>query len=194
MNTHRNAAMLLLMLLINHTALASEHSDEAQYLKAAFMKNNHVVEQLPNAGPGKATAVSKRLSSHFSTHADPSITGTIDIGELQGRMRLEVASTSNLLYQQKKVTVKFTAQAAQGSFQIYSPVDMDFWQMAKLFIDTPDKYRPDPDPWQLKGYVVYTIEAGKVTSGQANLIPLADEYHLLLLAEKPVQDVQITLK
>jgi hypothetical protein len=191
MNTRHTTVMLL---LISFTALASEHSDEARYLKAAFLKNNHVVQQLPDAGPGQATAVSKRLSSHFSSHADPTITGSIDIGELQGRMHLEVASTSNLLYQQKKATVRFTASAAQGSYQIYSPVDMDFWQMAKLFIDTPDKYRPDPDPWQLTGYVVYTIEAGKITSGQANLIPLADEYHLLLVAEKPVQGVQITLK
>lgn len=184
----------LLLLLICQPVLASEHSDEATYLLESYLKNNQFVKALPKTSAGQANEVSRQLSSHFSSHSKPTITGQIHIGELNGSLRLKVASTKNLLYQQKQIKVKFTATAGQGAFKIYSPVDMDFWQMAKLFIDTPDKYRPEQDPWKLQGYVVHTVEAGKTAQGQAGLLPMADEYHLILVAEEAAKDLRISLQ
>jgi hypothetical protein len=185
------------LLFISHWLLticqASEHTDEANYLKTSYLKNNHFIEQLPKHGSGSARKVSRHLASSFSSYADPVITGEVTIAELKGLFRLKVASTDNLLYQQKKVRVKLEGTVASGTVFIYSPVDLDFWQMAKLFIDHPDRDKPKNNPWQLKGYVVTTLEPGKPIKASAQLLPMADEYHLLLGTDQPAEGLKLTL-
>ncbi|MFC3194013.1 hypothetical protein ACFODZ_07150 [Marinicella sediminis] len=185
---------LIICLLNPRVLVASDHTDEAQHLKTAYLKNNHFVAQLPDPNSGKASGIGKQLSSHFSSHSEPAVTGRVVLAEFQGLFRLKVASTDNLLYQQQPFRVNIDASVSDGVFHIYSPVEMDFWQMAKLFVDRPDTQRPTDDQWLLRGYVVTTVDAGQTVTTSATLSPMANEYQLLIYTNQTASDVQLIFR
>jgi len=68
---------------------------------------------------------------------------------------------------------------------IYSPIERDFWGMAKLFVDTPIKKRPkDRDDLVIKGFTVDRAYAGETVEFRANLVAIAGTYYLLLGPEQ----------
>lgn len=180
--------------LLANGVLASEHEDEANYLKAAYLKNATFLEKLPTSASGKAGKVRKSLSSSFGLHADAEIKGSVEIESLSGRLRLKLATQKNLLHQQQDVQVRGTATLESGRLLIYSPVEMDFWQMAKLFIDTPERSRPQPDQWTLQGFVEHEVVPGQSTNFAANLVAIGSDYYLILAADQQAGNIKIQLE
>jgi len=158
---------------------------EAEYYKESYLNNVEFMENLPQSIGGKAYGVSKRISSRFNLHRNPRVSGSINIDTLNGLMRLEVASTDDLLQYHRKIVINGTVTVKQGSLNIYSPIERDFWGMAKLFVDTPIKQRPkDRDDLVLKGFTVDRVSPGEPVEFRANLVAIAGTYYLLLGSEQ----------
>lgn len=187
-------ALKILLLFLMVPVYASEHTDEANYLMQSYLKNNKFVESIPDYPDGKAEGVRKSISTHFSLNAASSVKGTIQIETLSGFMRLTVANTKNLSYFSKKIKVNAQITLSEGQLEIYSPVEMDFWSMAKLFIDHADKKPPEGKNWKLKGYIVKHIDASKPVSAQIELLPMAGDYKMILATKAGASGVHIVLK
>ncbi|MFV0544110.1 MAG: leucine-rich repeat domain-containing protein [Marinicella pacifica] len=158
---------------------------EAEYLKESYLNNTEFMENLPKSTGGKAYGVSKNISSRFNLHSDPTVSGSISIDTLNGLMRLEVTSTDHLLQYHRKIVIQGTATVKEGSLNIYSPIEENFWDMAKLFVDTPIKQRPeDRDDLVIKGFTVDRASAGETVEFRANLVAIAGKYFLLLGPEQ----------
>jgi hypothetical protein len=158
---------------------------EAEYLKERYLKNTEFIENLPNSTGGKAYGVSKNISSRFDLHSDPTVSGSIKIDTLSGLMRLPVVSTDDLLQYDRKIVISGTVTVKQGVLNIYSPIEQDFWDMAKLFVDTPIKQSPkDRDDLVIKGFTVDRASAGETIEFSARLVAIAGKYFLLLGPEQ----------
>jgi hypothetical protein len=161
------------------------HTAEAEYLKQSYLNKTEFIETLPKSTGGTAQGVAKKISSHFDLHSDPTVSGAINMDTLNGLMRLPVVSTDDLLQYDRKIVMRGTARVEQGSLIIYSPVEEDFWSMAKLFVDTPIKQRPkDRDDLVIKGFAVNRVTAGEPVEFNANLVAIAGKYFLLLGPEQ----------
>lgn len=158
---------------------------EAEFLKESYLNNVEFMENLPQSIGGKVYGVNKRISSRFNLHKNPRVSGTINIDTLNGLMRLEVASTDHLLQYDRKIVIQGTVTVKQGALNIYSPIEEDFWGMAKLFVDTPIKKRPkDRDDLVIKGFTVDRVSPGETVEFRANLVAIAGTYYLLLGSEQ----------
>lgn len=182
-------ALLIFISLLS----ASEHTDEATALKQSYLKNNRYIEEIPHSVNGKAYEVHKSLSSHFSLTGASSVKGHVEIDNLNGLLRLVVASSSNLNYQHKKVKASVAISLTEGKLEIYNPVDIDFWTMARLFINHPDRVKPEGRDWKLKGYVVKAVDSSAPLSTQVELMPIGSDYMLILYTEG-AKGISIDLK
>ncbi|WP_154224189.1 leucine-rich repeat domain-containing protein [Marinicella rhabdoformis] len=158
---------------------------EAEYLKQKYLANSDFIESLPEKTGGQAYGVGKNISSHFNLHNNPTVSGSIKIDDLNGLMRLPVVSTDDLLQYHRKIVMRGQASVKQGSLNIYSPTEIDFWDMAKLFVDTPIKQRPkDRDDLVIKGFIVNRVSPGETVEFSTNLVAIAGKYLLLLGPEQ----------
>ncbi len=169
---------------LNDKVIAAVSDDSqlviAENLMQKYLTANHFIEKLPQSVNGKTLGLNKQSSQHFSMSGTSKLSGKITIDVLQGLMRIPLAQTDNQLYMQRQVTINGQASVTQGSFTIYNPVDLDFWQMAALFVDNPKRQAPDSVNFKQKGFIVYKAHPEKPTTFQANLIPMADRYLLLI--------------
>ncbi|WP_223786908.1 leucine-rich repeat domain-containing protein [Marinicella meishanensis] len=163
----------------------------AEGLMAQYMAGVQFTEQLPKLVNGKALGLHKQSSQHFSLSGTSDLSGHIRIDEIQGLMRIPLAQTDDLLYQQRQVTITGQAQVNDGTFMVYSPVKLDFWQMAAIFVDHPQPEPPTQADLQRHGYLVYQALPGQPVTFTANLIPMADRY-LLLVGSDVATGVSIT--
>lgn len=75
-----------------------------------------------------------------------------------------------------------TVRVESGRLRIYSPVDMDFWQMATLFVDRPLRNEPTPAELTLKGWKVIDVAPGEALRFTAALVGVGGDDALLLEA------------
>lgn len=152
----------------------------AEGLMEKYLAGIQFIEKLPKAVNGKALGLHKQSSQHFSLSGTSDLNGWVEIEEIQGLMRIPLAQTDNLLYQQRQVAISGQARVKQGAFRIYSPVKLDFWQMAAIFVDHPEPEPPAGADLQRNGFVVHQALPDQSVSFTANLIPMADRYLLLV--------------
>ncbi len=152
----------------------------AEDLMQKYLEANNFIETLPKAVNGKSLGLRKESQQHFSHSGTSKLSGTIEIEEIQGMMRIPLAQTDNLLYQQRQVQINGQINIENGLFRVYSPVEVNFWQMAGLFVDNPQKQAPTSSNLNIEGFIVYEAQAGQPYSFQANLIPMVDRYLLLV--------------
>jgi len=167
----------------------------ARSLKKTFLEQTRFEAQPDFPSNGKIESTRKRLGTHFGLHTSASVTGTISIGRLQGAVRLPIASSDNLLTQGQSVQVEGSVSIASGRLEIYSPVEVDFWQQAAVLVDRPVKKGPVPDGLQLKGYMITNVDPGPAQPFSAELLSLGDSYALLLSsASDPTAQIEIVLE
>lgn len=173
----------------------SPQSIEALALKKRYLANSTFIKELPSQDGGQSLGVHKDIASHFSLNGPSHIIGSIEIDELNGLMRLPVAQVDDLKFYDKNISVQGQASVQSGHLNIYNPVDINFWTMARLFVDTPEKNKPDNyETLQLKGFSVYTVEPGGTKQFQANLLPFGSRYLLLIGAEQgETSGIKLTL-
>lgn len=153
---------------------------EARSLKAKYLENANFVEKPDLAASGRTEGVRKQISSHFSLNGKSGFKGEIAINKLSGSVRLPVAQTDNLEFQNKEIKISGTVSVESGSLTVYSPVEINFWTQASLFVDRPVRRGEVPDGLVLKGYVAREITPGSKVPFSANLLPFASRYALLL--------------
>ena len=163
----------------------------AEELMQKYLEVNNFIETLPKAVNGKSLGLRKQSQQHFSHSGTSKLRGSIEIEEIQGMMRIPLAQTDNLLYQQRQVQINGQITVENGLFRIYSPVEVNFWQMAALFVDNPQKVAPPNSNLSIKGFIVYEAQPSQPYSFQANLIPMADRY-LLLVGSDVATGVKVT--
>lgn len=156
----------------------------AEDLMQKYLDGVHFIEELPKSVNGKALGLRKESSQRFNMSGRSDLSGDIHIDEIQGLMRIPLAQTDNLLYQQRQVQITGRISVADGIFRIYSPVNMNFWQMAALFVDHPRKQAPANSKLKIKGFIVHEARPGQPVTFLANLIPMADRYLLLVGADR----------
>lgn len=152
---------------------------EARELKKGFPRKLEFVERIP-AIRGQAKGVSGRQSVSRSLSGPTQIKGSVRIDRLEGMFRLRLASTKDVLQFGREAKIAGTVSVDSGRLRIYSPVDMDFWQMATLFMDRPVRNEPAPAELKLRGWQVIDVQPGIATHFNATLIGMAGD-HLLLL-------------
>lgn len=155
----------------------------AEDLMHKYLDGVQFIEKLPDSVNGKALGLSIESAQHFSMNGTSKLSGSITIDELQGLMRIPLAQTDNQLYMQRQVSISGQAYVSKGAFRIYNPVDLDFWSMAAVFVDHPQPEAPASSDLQRTGFIFYEAQANKPASFQANLIPMADRYLLLVGAD-----------
>lgn len=166
----------------------------ARELMEKYLKGAAFVEEAPS-GSGRGERVRSKIASRFSSGGAADISGTVGVDRLEGRFRLRLAQTDNVLYYGREVSVSGEVSVAAGRLEIYSPVDMDFWQQAALFVDNPVRRGPAPEGLQLKGYLVTEVTPGEAHPFQANLLALAGDFALLLHApDGEASGIEITLE
>lgn len=169
---------------LNDKVIAAVSDDSqlaiAEDLMQKYLDGVQFIENLPESVNGKALGLSKESAQHFSMSGTSKLSGNITIDELQGLMRIPLAQTDNQLYMQRQVSINGEASVSTGVFRIYSPVNLDFWSMAAVFVDHPQPDAPASTNLQQTGFIVYEVQAAKPVSFQANLIPMADRYLLLV--------------
>lgn len=159
---------------------AQVQEQEARSLKAKYLENANFVEEPSLAANGRTEGVRKQISSHFSLNGKSGFKGEIAINKLSGSVRLPVAETDNLEFQNKEIKISGTVSVESGSLTVYSPVEINFWSQASLFVDRPVRRGEVPDGLVLKGYVAREITPGSKVPFSANLLPFASRYALLL--------------
>src|SRR5690606_788910 len=117
-----------------------------------------------------------------SLSGPPRISGEVTIERLVGRFRLKLASSRDTLQYGREAKVAGSVSVDSGRLTIYSPVDVDFWQMAALFVERPVRGEPTPDELLLKGWKRIDVEPGKPVPFTATLIALGGDHRLLLHA------------
>lgn len=168
---------------------------QARALKEKYLQGGRFTEKPPAGQTGQARNVHGKLSSQFSSSGSSRVGGSVTIGELQGRFRLRLASTSNTLYHGRKIRISGTATSGEGRLEIYSPVDIDLWKLAMVLVDDPVRREPPPEEGlHLKGYLVTEIAPGPGKRFSAELLALAGKYMLLLNAPDGVaRDIRIDI-
>ena len=154
---------------------------EARELKENFLRNLEFVERVPAIG-GRTEGVSGRQSVSRNVSGPTKITGSVRIDRLSGVFRLKLASTKDVLQFGREIGIAGTVRVESGRLRIYSPVDVDFWQMAALFVDRPLRNEPTPAELTLKGWKVIDVPPGVVTRFTAVLIGIGGDDFLLLEA------------
>ncbi len=173
-------------------------SHDRQWCQALAIKENYLrdgyTETVPGSS-GRATGVSSRLATSFSSSGASSIHGTVTIKELNGRFRLKLASTDNTLYYGRKVRIEGTAGVGDGTLEIYSRVETDLWKMSAVLVDRPIRGQAPPEEGLvLDGYVKTVVKSGPDVAFYATLIALAGDFYLVLVApEGPVRDIRIEI-
>lgn len=173
-------------------------SHDRQWCQALAIKDNYLrrgfVESVPGS-KGRATGVSSRLTTLFSSGGETSIHGTVKIDTLSGRFRLKLASTDNVLYYSRKVQIQGTAGLAGGVLELYSYVDVDLWKLSAVLVDRPVRGQEPPEEGLvLKGYQRTVVKPDEDAEFTANLIPLAGDYYLLLAApDGPARDITLEI-
>ena len=159
---------------------------EAINLKEKYLADGHFIEELPKFSGGNVIELSKQTSSLFSLNGPSTVSGWIKAGKISGMVKIPVAQSDNLSYHFKTITIEGTATVAQGELRIYSPVDVNFWQMAAVFVDQPIKKAPEEvSDLILEGYREQVIKAGETKRFKAQLLPFSDRYLLLVAATDP---------
>ncbi|WP_422025251.1 hypothetical protein [Roseovarius sp.] len=153
---------------------------EALSIKQRYLEGVTFVEALPAVSDGRALDVRKKTTSRFSSGGTTEIGGTVSIGKLTGMRRFTLATTNNTLYYDRTVRVSGTVSASEGRLAIYGPVDVNFWEMAALFVDDPIRREPAPDSLVLKGYVVTEVAPGPAMPFSTELMAFGGDYSLLL--------------
>ncbi len=157
---------------------------EAEKLIANYLNNRLFIETLPKSVGGQAAGLHKQLSSSFNLNGQSSISGEMRIDSLKGLMRVPVVTTDNLFHLNRTIQVQIRATVEHGQLNIYSPVDVDYWQMAAVFVESPIRQRPkDMDKFILKGFEVNQVMPGETVKFKAQLLPLVDRYMLILGSE-----------
>ncbi|WP_460087406.1 hypothetical protein [Roseibium sp. LAB1] len=156
---------------------------QALAFREKYLEGGKFVEKPPSRTSGSARDIHSRLATSFASSGSSSVTGSVTIGQLKGFFRLKLAGTSNTLYYSRKIRISGSASTSEGSLEIYSPIDINLWDMAAVLVDNPDRNAPPPEEGLiLKGYVVTKITPGAATPFSANLQPMAGDYLLLLNA------------
>lgn len=153
------------------------------------------VETAPVNGDGVARNVKSKWVSSFSTNGGTQVSGNSKIEELDGVLRLELASTRNSLYYGRQVKVSGTISTKDNKVVIYSPIDTNLWTLAAVLVDGTDRNAPPPeDGLHLKGYLAHTIEPGETQKFSAELLSLAGDFYLVLAApDGPAKNIQIEI-
>lgn len=174
-------------------------SHDRQWCQALAFKENYLkggfVESVAG-GSGKAREVKSHLATRFSNSGVSSVSGTVSIGELEGRFRLKLARTDNVLYYGRKIQITGTATTGEGRLEIYSYVDVDLWKLAAVLVDRPVRgQEPPEDGLVLKGYQRTEITPGPGQDFTANLIAIGGDFFLLLAAPEGVaRDIRIDIE
>ncbi|MEZ5329902.1 MAG: leucine-rich repeat domain-containing protein [Verrucomicrobiales bacterium] len=160
-----------------------------------FIESSSFVETLNDQSQGKVLSVSRQTKSSFSTHSNAEITGRIEVGELRGMVRLPIASSKDLLHQYQTVMIQGMVRVESGGLFIFSPVELDFWQQARQFVDRPVREPFRDDSLKVKGFVRTEVKPGEPREFSANLIPFASDYVLLISSQsKSASNIQMTLR
>ncbi|MCX7553216.1 hypothetical protein OS175_04955 [Marinicella sp. S1101] len=169
---------------LNEKVIAAISDDSqlsiAEDLMQHYLAGVRLIEKLPQSVNGKTLGLSKKSAQRFSMSGTSKLSGEIRIDELQGLMRIPLAQTDDLLYQHRQVSISGQAQVSKGAFRIYSPVNLDFWSMAAVFVDHPRPDAPASSDLQRIGFLVYEALPDEPVTFQANLTPIADRYVLLV--------------
>ena len=166
---------------------------EARTLKANYLRNLQFVDQ-PPSGDGYVEGVDGSLTVARSLSGPPRITGTVTIEHLVGRFRHRLASSRDVMQYGREAMVAGTVTVRSGRLAIYSPVDIDFWQMAALFVDRPVRGEASPDELLLKGWKRIDVEPGSTVRFTAQLIAVGGDHLLLLHApDGEASDIEMTL-
>jgi len=145
-----------------------------------YLNNEKYIKKLPKSTNGKALGLHKESSQHFSLNGKSSVAGRISIEELQGLMRITVANTDNLAYQNRTISIHGTAKTNKGRLKIYSPINLNLWTLAAPFVNNPKRNPPKSQDFNLKGFMVHEIHPEQTSKFKANLIAIADRYQLLI--------------
>lgn len=161
-------------------------SHDQRWCQALAFKESYLergfVETIPDGG-GSARGVKSRLATRFSSGGTSSVSGTVSVDELEGHFRLKLASTDNVLYYGRKVTIKGVAGSGEGRLVLYSHVDVDLWKLAAVLVDRPVRGQEPPESGLiLKGYTKTEISAGADKAFTSALIALAGDFFLLVAA------------
>ena len=166
---------------------------EARTLKANYLRNLQFVDQ-PPSGDGRAEGVDGSHSVMRSLSGPPRITGSIKVDKLVGRFRLKLASSRDVMRYGREAQLAGTVSVGSGRLSIYSPVDVDFWQMAALFVDRPLRGEASPGELLLKGWKRIDVEPGSTVRFSAQLIAVGGDHLLLLHApDGEASDIEMTL-
>jgi len=152
----------------------------AEELMQMYLNNEKYIKKLPKSTNGKALGLHKESSQHFSLNGKSSVAGRISIEELQGLMRITVANTDNLAYQNRTISIHGTAKTNKGRLKIYSPINLNLWTLAAPFVNNPKRNPPKSQDFNLKGFMVHEIHPEQTSKFKANLIAIADRYQLLI--------------
>lgn len=155
---------------------------EARTLMAGYLAGRTFVDTLPR-GSGSAEGVSGSRRITRTLSGPLQVSGTLRIQQLRGLLQLKLASTRDPLQYGRPARVAGTIAVAQGRLRLYSPVDMDFWQMAALFMDRVERGAPTPAGLRLQGWLVTDIEAGAPRRFNATLLAVGGDHFLLLRAD-----------
>ncbi|MDF1824158.1 MAG: leucine-rich repeat domain-containing protein [Verrucomicrobiales bacterium] len=173
----------------------ADQKAEARRLKTAYLEKVNFVEKLPRQPGGSVRRMKSTLKSSFSSFGPVRISGSIDIEQLRGLSRLKVASTSNPLYISREVKVEGTVSVKAGRLEVYSPVEINFYDLAAPFVANPTFADTGANDLNLKGWIITDIPPGTVHPFTANLLPMGNDFTLLLSAQHgDVSGVEITLK
>lgn len=169
---------------------------QALAFKAKYMQGGKFVETAPSRRDGTVRDIRSRIVSSFSSGGSSSVEGPVTIAELKGFYRLILAGTSNTLYYGRQIRVSGTASTAEGTLEIYSPVDVDLWKLAAVLVENSDRNAPPPeDGLIMKGYMVTRIAPGAEQEFSAMLLPIGGDFMLLLNArDGPVRDIRLHLE
>ncbi len=152
---------------------------EARALKVRYLGNLQFLESLPEI-QGRAERVSGKRLIKRNLSGPTRITGSARIDRLVGGMRLKLTSTREVLQYGKEARVEGTVTVDSGRLRIYSPVDVDFWQMAGLFMDKPVRNVSTPAELKLEGWQAIDVSPGIPTRFSATLVALAGDHVLMI--------------
>lgn len=168
---------------------------QALAFKASYTSKGEFVETAPINGDGVARNVKSKWVSRFSHNGGTEVSGTSAIEELDGILRLKLASTNNTLYYGRKVKVSGTISTEGNRVVVYSPVDVNLWTLAAVLVDGSDRNAPPPeDGLHLKGYLAESVDPGTPQDFSADLVTMAGDFFLVLHApDGPARNIKLDI-
>lgn len=152
---------------------------EARVLKENYLRSMQFLERIP-AIEGRAEGVGGDRTVKRSLSGSTHISGSMRVDRIVGRIRLKLTSTREVLKYASQTKIAGSVRVESGRLRIYSPVDVDFWQMAALFMDQPVRNATAPAELKLQGWQAIDVPPGIPTAFNATLVGIAGDHVLLL--------------